>query len=177
VQKYEKLSFENIYYGTQSDLLALENEGEDDLQAINFGTALHYTLEMMDSFTHEALQHAKDMMLNKYGFMLEESEIDDIVQRIRKLVDSQEFLSLTQGICYKEKALRYKNNLRYLDLLVKKDDGRWCVIDYKSSIKYTQHHKKQVKYYIKAVEAITGETVEGYICYVLEDKNQLVKVK
>jgi exodeoxyribonuclease V beta subunit len=174
-QKYEKLSFENIYYGTQSDLLALENEGEDDLQAINFGTALHYTLEMMDSFTHEALQHAKNMMLNKYGFMLEESEIDDIVQRIRKLVDSQEFLNLTQGICYKEKALRYKNNLRYLDLLVKKDDGRWCVIDYKSSIKYSQHHKKQVKYYIKAVEAITGETVEGYICYVLEDEIKILK--
>ena len=175
-KEHKKLSFENIYYGTQSDLLAQESQEQEDLQAINFGTALHYTLEMMQEFTQEALQNAKNMMLNKYGFLLEESEINDIVQRISRLVDSQEFLNLTQGTCYREKALRYKNNLRYLDLLVKKDDGKWCVIDYKSSLKYTQHHLKQVRYYIKAVEEITNEVVEGYICYILEDKNRFVKV-
>ncbi|ADN09999.1 RecB-like helicase [Sulfurimonas autotrophica] len=175
-QEHKKLSFENIYYGTQSDLLALESQEQEDLQAINFGIALHYTLEMMHEFTQEALQCAKNMMLNKYGFMLEESEIDDIVQRISRLVDSEEFLNLTQGTCYREKALRYKNNLRYLDLLVKKDDGKWCVIDYKSSLKYTQHHIKQVRYYIKAVQEITDEAVEGYICYILEDAIKTVKV-
>ena len=176
MQKDEKLPFENIYYGTQSDLLALESEDEEDLQAINFGIALHYTLEMMHAFTQEALQNAKNMMLNKYGFLLEASEVDDIVQRVSTLLETQEFLDLTQGVCYREKALRYKNNLRYLDLLVKKDDKTWCVIDYKSSQKYTGHHHKQVRYYIKAVEEITGEKVDGYICYLLEDGVRLVQV-
>jgi len=175
-QKYEKLPFENIYYGTQSDLLALESEDEEDLKAINFGIALHYTLEMMVEFTQEALSGAKNMMLNKYGSMLEVSEVDDIVQRVSRLVDSKEFLDLTRGECYREKALRYKNNLRYLDLLVKKDNGSWCVIDYKSSQKYKEHYLKQVRYYIKAVAEITGEAVEGYICYLLQDSVTLVQV-
>ena len=175
-KKHEKLPFENIYYGTQSDLLALESEDEEDLQAINFGLALHYTLEMMHTFTQEALQNAKNMMLNKYGFLLEASEVDDIVQRISRLIDSKEFLDLTRGECYREKALRYKNNLRYLDLLVKKNDDSWCVIDYKSSQKYQEHHLKQVRYYIKAVAEITGEAVKGYICYLLEDSVTLVQV-
>ena len=173
---YETLPFEDIYYGTQSDLLALESQDQEDIGAVNFGIALHYTLEMMCEFTHAALESAKNMMLNKYGFMLETSEIDDIVQRVSRLIDSQEFIDLTQGICYREKAIRHKNNLRYLDLLVKKDDGTWCVIDYKSANNYTQHHLKQVRYYMQAVTEITGEKVEGYICYILKDRNQLVQV-
>ncbi|MEN4046635.1 RecB-like helicase [Sulfurimonas sp. NWX367] len=168
-QAYKKLSFENIYYGTQSDLLALEKHNEEDLQAINFGIALHYTLEMMQEFTQEALACAKDMMLNKYGFMLTESEIDDIQQRIERLVAAPEFLTLTRGVCYKEKALRYKNNLRYLDLLVKHEKGEWSVIDYKSAMHFTEEHRKQVRYYVKAVKEITGDEVRGYICYILED--------
>ena len=176
-QIHTKFSYENIYYGTQSDLLALENESEDDLKAINFGIALHYTLEMMSEFTQEALENAKDMMINKYGFMLDEEEVFDIITRVTRLIKSKEFLALTQGKCYKEKALRYKNNLRYLDLLVEHEEGKWNVIDYKSSIKYKQHHLKQVKYYVKAVQEITKNEVSGYICYILEDKNQLVKVQ
>jgi exodeoxyribonuclease V beta subunit len=176
VQVKKKLAYENLYYGTQSDLLALESEGEEDIKAINFGIALHYTLEMMYEFTFQALQDAKNMMLNKYGFMLDEAEIADIEQRIRHVVDSQEFLNLTDGVCYREKALRYKNNLRYLDLLVQKTDGSYNVVDYKSSMKYSEHHLKQVRYYIKAVQEITGNAVSGYICYILEDDLKVIKV-
>jgi len=175
-KSYKKLPFENIYYGTQSDLLALESQDEEDLQAINFGIALHYTMEMMPEFTQESLRSAKDMMLNKYGFMLEDSEVEDIVQRVCRLVDSQEFIDLTNGVCYREKALRYKNNLRYLDLLVKKPDGSYNIVDYKSSMKYTEHHLKQVRYYVKAVKEITGKVVFGSICYLLEDEVKIVQV-
>ena len=176
VKKHKKLAFENLYYGTQSDLLALESEGEEDIKAINFGIALHYTLEMMYEFSANALQDAKNMMLNKYGFMLEDSEISDIEQRILHLIDSKEFANLTDGVCYKEKALRYKNNLRYLDLLVQKADGSYKVVDYKSSMKYTQHHLKQVRYYVKAVQEITKKAVTGSICYVLENEIKIVQV-
>ncbi|WP_457749887.1 RecB-like helicase [Sulfurimonas sp.] len=175
-QVYKELSFENIYYGTQSDLLALETHEEEDLQAVNFGIALHYMLEMMHDFTPASLARAKDMMLNKYGFMLEESEIFDIEQRVRRLLSSQEFLELTQGECYKEKALRYKNNLRYLDLLVKQEDGKYNIIDYKSAMNFTAEHVKQVRYYIKAVQEITGKKADGYICYVLADRVKIVQV-
>jgi exodeoxyribonuclease V beta subunit len=172
----KKLVFNEMYYGTQSDILVLEDEQNGDLNAINFGLALHYMLEMMSEFTHESIENAKSMMINKFGFSLEAERVDDIVNRVKMFLDSKEILTLTDGICYKEKALRYKNNLRYIDLLVKCIDGSWNVIDYKSSIAYSEHHLKQVRYYVKAIEEITGDEVCGYICYLLEDDIKVVRV-
>lgn len=172
----EKLVFNEMYYGTQSDILALEDEQNTDLNAINFGLALHYMLEMMNEFTHESIKNAKSMMINKFGFSLENERVDDIVNRVKMFLDAKEIQALTEGVCYKEKALRYKNNLRYVDLLVKDDNGSWNVIDYKSSIAYSEHHLKQVRYYVKAIEEITGDEVSGYICYLLEDEIKVVEV-
>jgi exodeoxyribonuclease V beta subunit len=103
------------------------------------------------------------------------------------LLDSPKFMALIDGECYREKAIRYKNNLRYIDLLVKqgsnkpKDlfelaDSSWNVIDYKSSFAYTDKHIEQVNYYIKAIREITSQKVEGYICYLLEDTVKIVKI-
>jgi exodeoxyribonuclease V beta subunit len=176
-KRYKKLKFEDIYYGTQSDLLALENEAEDDLKAINFGLALHYMLEMMAAFSAASIPAAKDMMLNKYGFALDESEVEDIVQRVALLVENQQFLALSEGKVFKEKGLRYKNNLRYLDLLVQKEDASYVIIDYKSSMRYSEKHIKQVRYYVNAVREITGsDAIRGYLCYLLEDGITIVPV-
>jgi len=170
------LEYKDLYYGTQSDILKLEDDNEEDLKAINFGLALHYMLEMLGSFTLEAVGNAKDMMINKYGYSLENSEIEDIERRVVKLLENSEFISLASGKCYKEKALRYKDNLRYIDLLVKQDDGSWIVIDYKSSMSYSDKHVQQVNYYEKAIRKITGDEVKSYIVYLLEDSSKVTKV-
>jgi exodeoxyribonuclease V beta subunit len=173
----EKLRYEDLYYGSQSEILALENEEQEDLDAIYFGLALHYTLEMLPSFTPSALMRAKDMLLNKYGFMLEVETIDAIIMRIERLLGEQKFLSLLEGGRYfKEKALRYKNNLRYLDLLIEKEDGSYIVVDYKSSMNFSDKHLAQVRYYTQAVREITTKKVEGYLCYLLEDSTKFIKV-
>ena len=176
VKEFQMLEYKAFYYGTQSDILELEKEDESDLSAINFGLAIHYTLEMMGDFSEEKLPNAKDMMVNKFGSILEEKEIQEIQNRVKNLINNQEFQKLTQGECYKEKALRYKNNLRYLDLLVKHEDGSWSVLDYKSSLSFSEHHLKQVRYYVKAIREITGDEVEGYICYILKNEIKLVRV-
>lgn len=171
------IEYKDFYYGTQSDILKLEEETKEDLKAINFGLALHYMLEMLDSFSEDSIESASHMMINKYGFILEQSEIQDIVHRAKLLVTSVEFQSLVCGEVYKEKAIRYKNNLRYIDVLVKSDQGTsWNVIDYKSSLSFSEHHLKQVRYYNKAVNAITGEKVNGYLCYLLSNEVKLVEV-
>jgi len=170
------LVYKELYYGTQSDILALESEKDEDLKAINFGIALHFTLEMMGEFKIGSLLNAKNMMLNKYGFNLSEDEIEDIMNRVEYFIKSSEIALLTDGRCYKEKALRYKNSLRYVDLLVEKEDGSFNVIDYKSSMAYSEHHLKQVRFYVKAIREITGKVVRGYICYLLSDKVSLVEV-
>lgn len=179
LNKKQTLEFKELYYGTQSDILKLETQEQEDLKSINFGLAMHYMLEMMGEFDTLHVERAKNMMVNKYGHMLEQIEIDDIENRVKSLVQNKEFKTLIFGICHKEKALRYKNNLRYIDLLVQKNDAlfsSWNVIDYKSSTSYSQHHLKQVSYYVKAIKEITAEDVDGYICYLLKDEVKFVKV-
>lgn len=174
-KSFQPLVFQEFYYGTQSDILQLEEILEEDLKAINFGLAMHYMLEMLGEFTIQNIAHAKEMMVNKYGYILENFEIEDIVKRVSNLLSSKEFLSLIDGECYREKAIRYNNNLRYIDLLVQKEES-WNIIDYKSSLAYSSHHHKQINYYIKAIKEITENSVNGYICYLLEDEVRIVKV-
>ncbi|MFH1949587.1 MAG: RecB-like helicase [Pseudomonadota bacterium] len=181
------LEYKELYYGMQSDLLELQKEKEEDLQAINFGLGLHYMLEMLAAFEPQNIEDAKNALINKYGYILEESEIEDIIQRVSRLLEETAFRELIQGECYREKAIKYKNNLRYIDLLVKSDSSdtdkyslfsqqNWNVIDYKSSLSYAKEHEKQVKYYINAVQEITGDAVKGYICYLLQDTIKIVKI-
>ena len=181
------IEYKALNYGTQSDILSLEDDEQEDLKAINFGLAMHYMLEMLGEFKTDNIAHAKNMMLNKYGYILQDSEIEDITNRVGMLLDSPEFMALIDGKCYREKAIRYKNNLRYIDLLVKKEGGSganlfemqestWSVIDYKSSLTYTDKHLSQVEHYVKAVEEITSEKVEGYICYLLDEGIKIIKI-
>ncbi|MBL0709004.1 MAG: RecB-like helicase [Sulfurimonas sp.] len=170
------LEYKELYYGTQSDILKLQEDVQEDFKAINFGLALHYMLEMLGDFTKSSLEDALDMMINKYGYSLDTSEICDIKNRVASLLASKKFISLSSGKCYKEKAIKHKNNLRYIDLLVKSRDGLWNVIDYKSSTNFSQEHTKQVKYYQKVVKEITGDEVDAYICYLLEKEIKIIRV-
>ena len=173
--EFKKIEYKDLYYGTQSDILKLESQKEENFKSINFGIAMHYMLEMLIEFKEQNIVDAKDMMINKYGHILELSEIQDIVHRVKMLLQNDEFKKLIVGENYKEKAIRYKNNLRYIDLLTK-DNSLWRVIDYKSSMNYSQHHAKQVSYYVNAIKEITNDEVEGYICYLLEDEVKIIQV-
>ncbi|MEA2091586.1 MAG: 3'-5' exonuclease, partial [Campylobacterota bacterium] len=177
VQVLKDIKYRELYYGTQSDILKLEESSDEDLKSINFGLALHYMLEMLGQFSLKSISNAKDMMINKYGYSLEDQELEDLESRVSMLLQNREFISLASGECYREKAIRYKNNLRYIDLLVKSDNGVWNVIDYKSSFAYQEHHLKQVRYYVDAVKKITGDEVKGYICYILKNEVKLVEVQ
>ena len=176
VQRLQAIEYKELYYGTQSDILALENEIDGDLKAINFGIALHYMLEMMSEFRLDAISNAKNMMINKYGSRLEKSEIEDISKRVELFLLCDGVRELIKGKCYREKALRYKKKLRYIDLLVEKEDGSYVVIDYKSSLSFSEHHIKQVRGYTKAIQEISGKSVRGIICYCLADEVKLVDV-
>ena len=173
--KMQEFDYEDINYGTQSDILKLEDESEEDLKAINFGLALHYMLEMMASFDEKSLKNASYMMINKFGYILDSKECDEIIQRVTNLIANEKFNSLLSDDYYKEQAIRYKKNLRYIDLLVKTDTN-WNIIDYKTSLYAHDKHINQVSSYVKAVSEITGDDVVGYICYILEEEIKIVKV-
>ena len=175
-ENQKKLEYQSLSYGAQSDILKLEDEEDEDFKAQNFGLALHYMLEMMADFNEGSILDAKNIMINKYGYMLDENEIEDVVFRVKLLTQNEEFKNLINGERYKEKALRYKDNLRYIDLLIKQESGKWIVIDYKSSMAYSEHHLKQVRYYAKAIKEITNDEVDGYICYLLQDSIKIIQI-
>jgi len=175
-QEFLPLAYKSLYYGTQSDILELEKEDQEDLDAINLGIAMHYSLEMMDEFSQESLDKAYHMMRNKYGYKLDELQMQEIHQRLEMLVNNETFLELTQGELFREKALRYKNQLRYIDLLIHSNDGSYKIIDYKSSRNFASEHHKQVRFYMQAIQEITGQRVEGYLCYLLSDGVEIQKL-
>ena len=131
---------------------------------------------MIGEFHIDKLPNAKAMLINKFGYSMSETELHDIESRVTQLLHDNSFKKLIQGECFREKALRYNNNLRYIDLLVKREDGGWNIIDYKSSTAYSKHHVMQVAYYVRAVKEITGDAVDGYLCYLLEDEVKILKV-
>ena len=57
------------HYGVQ-EVKQSEEEEEKDYEAILFGTALHYTLEMMSTFTKKGLEEAMTATKNRYGLQL-----------------------------------------------------------------------------------------------------------
>lgn len=172
---YPEINFRDFYYGTQADLLSQAKVDEQDYKAIEFGLCLHYTLEMMEGFNFDSLVQALVISKNKFGAVLSEEEFFSIEKRIVHLISHEEFLELSRGKVHKEKAISYNEELRYIDLLIEKDN-EWIVIDYKSSISYTQSHLKQVHFYKKAISEITSSPVRGFIAYALEKSLKLVEV-
>lgn len=169
---YKTLDYKQLYYGTQTNILNVEDDKQEDIKAVNFGLGMHYMLEMMQSFEEESIFEAMCLTVNKFGYNLEDEEVKEIVSRITRLLNNKQFLSLISDKVYKEQAIKYKNNLYYIDLLVENEDG-FVVIDYKSSKKYEKHHNKQVSFYVNAVKTITGKPTKGYVVYLLEDEIEI----
>lgn len=173
----EKLPYAPLRLGRQEDVVAVETDAdaEKDPFAITYGLALHYALEMMESFTGEALPEAMAAAANRYGALLGDEHLAEIGRRIARLTKDPRFAELVRGDVRKEQPLCFRGEVRYLDLLVKQADG-WAVIDYKSARSKEAKHHEQVGYYLRALEAITGEKAEGYLCYLLADRIEIVEV-
>jgi len=170
----EDISISN--YGTQ-EILSNEEEEEKDYEAILFGTALHYTLEMLGAFDEESLGSAMISLKNRYGQELPDPSIEQIEERIKNLINHKVFQQILGGAkITKEQSLSFEGELKQIDLLMEYDD-HCLVIDYKSSKKYALKHQKQVRYYQKAIVNITGKRTEGIVIYLLEEGIELLNLK
>ncbi len=155
-------------YGVQSEIIKEEREQEYDHHAIEFGLALHYTLEMMASFEKESIEEAIMVAKNRYGAYLDANDFESIEKRLNHLLASVAFQKLINGRITKERAISYKGELRYIDLLVEHEDG-WVIMDYKSAKGHQKQYHKQVGFYKEAIANITEQNVSGYLLYLLED--------
>ena len=162
-------------YGTQ-EIAEHEDEEEKDYEAILFGTALHYALEMLGSFEEESLWVAMMAVQNRYGQQLTPQSMTEIEKRVRALITDEAFQKLLDGAkVRKEQSLSYEGELKQIDLLLEYEAYN-LVIDYKSSKKYGLKHQSQVGYYKKAIADITGKRTEGMIIYLLNEGISLLNL-
>jgi len=162
-------------YGTQETPEHEEVE-EKDYEAILFGTALHYALEMLGAFDEVSVAIAMTALQNRYGQQLTQQNINEIEKRINALVLNKEFQALLNGAkVRKEQSLSFEGELKQIDLLLEYEDYN-LVIDYKSSKKYGLKHQKQVGYYKKAIGNITGKRTEGMVIYLLNEEIELLNL-
>lgn len=162
-------------YGTQ-ETPTPEDEEEKDYEAILFGTALHYALEMLGAFDDESVSIAITALRNKYGQQLTTQAIEEIQKRVNALIAHKEFKMLLKGAkIRKEQSLSFEGELKQIDLLLEYADYN-LVIDYKSSKKYGLKHQNQVGYYKKAITNITGKRTEGMVIYLINEGIELLNL-
>ena len=163
-------------YGTQV-VATHEEEEEKDHEAILFGTALHYTLEMLGDFDEVGLASAMTSLQNRYGQLLSQGKMKEIEERVQNLIGDETFREILHGAkIIKEQSLSFEGELKQIDLLLEYNDS-CLVVDYKSSKKYALKHQKQVRYYTKAIESITQKRTRGMIVYLLDDQVVIEDVK
>jgi exodeoxyribonuclease V beta subunit len=172
VQK--SLNFKALSFGRQEEKPSALKEATHDYAAVQFGLALHYTLEMMGEFSHESLKVSLESTRNRYGAFLQSSAMEEIEKRIGRLIDDERFGRLIQGDRYKEQMIRHSGNLGVIDLLIRGENG-WKIIDYKSGREEEAKHREQINRYAEAIRSMSNEEVEGYLCYLLEDRIEWVK--
>ena len=165
------------YYGRQNVTNSIDTMDEQkDYDAIDFGLALHYTLEMMEAFEHKYLLVALESSKNRYGLLLDEEKFTAIRRRIEYLIYHEAFQELLlDATIHQEQSISYQEELKQIDLLLEYSDS-YCVIDYKSSRKYHTKHQQQVREYCKAIKDITGKETEGVIVYILDDGVEMERV-
>lgn len=168
-EELKPLHFQGLSFGRQEEKSSSEKELTHDYAAVQFGLALHYTLEMMGEFEKFSLKRALESTRNRYGAVLYPGALEEIEQRVIRLIDDERFLALSQGICYKEQMIRHQGNIGVIDLLVRGDE-EWKIIDYKSGREEEAKHTEQVRRYAEAIRFSTHEKVSGYVCYLLEDR-------
>ena len=129
----------------------------------------------MAGFDEGAIDEAISVTMNRYGAYLSEIDFASIKKRVLHLVNDEKFKTLSAGVVTKERAISYKGELRYIDLLVQQSNG-WVIMDYKSAKSHSEQYHKQVGFYKQAVASITNESVSGYLVYMLEEGCEIVKV-
>lgn len=170
VEEIQKIEFTPINLGKQEKQLQTAEHKEFTVHAKYFGIATHYCLEMMNTFTQKALEQAISMTRSRYAAYLNDKDIQDIKHRITLLIQNEYFQSFIQDAEFiTEQALMYNNEMKIIDLLLKKEDKLY-IFDYKTTKDESLEHIEQVSHYKKAIQSIfQTNAVEGYLIYLKTD--------
>lgn len=174
----EKISYTPLNLGRQEQKISTKVEDKKELlYSKYFGLATHYTLEMMDDFTSEALNYALNLTKSRYLKYLKNEAFTKIKNILNHLLEDSFFQALVKDSKkVQEQALIYKGEIKILDLLLYKDET-FYIFDYKTTSQIKPEHKNQVQYYKKAISEIFSSTkVKAYLLYLKEEKIEFLEV-
>ena len=177
-EKVQKVVYIPKQIGKQEKPLSINDNNEIyTLHAKYFGIATHYCLEMMNEFNESSLDSAINLVENRFSIYLNNEDIQNIKNRILRLICNAEFTSLIKdGNFSKEQSLFYKDELKIIDLLVEKDN-KYYIFDYKTTKDELEEHIKQVTFYKEAIKnIISSDEVYSYIIYLKDNSIKLKKV-
>jgi exodeoxyribonuclease V beta subunit len=161
-------------YGHQEEFVANTEADEHNYEAVQYGLALHYALEMLEKFDLQAIPMSVEATKKRFGAVIGKDKITSLEKTLTALVTDETFRGLSRGKHYKEQRFFFKEQMRVIDLLVEHEEGLWVVIDYKSGVEKSVEHEGQVRGYMEAVQALNGGRISGHLCYLSED-NVLIK--
>ena len=166
----KKLGIQNI------DKIETDKIETNDFKSIDFGLALHYMLEILGEFEENFVENAYESLRNRYKSILDEDDLKDIKKRVIKLIHNKEFKNIIKdGHLLREQPIYYNGQRKQLDLLIEFED-EVVVVDYKSSEFLQSSHVKQVSLYKNAIKEIYGKECSAYLCYLKNEKNEIVKI-
>lgn len=173
----KKVEYTPLDIGKQNIKSQDIEEKEDSLHAKYFGNATHYCLEMLGNFDELSLIKSLQLTKSRYANYLNEQDFNTIKDSIALLLNNQEFKQLiSNSTISKEQALIFNNELKIIDLLIKKED-RFIIVDYKTTKEQLQEHIYQVAHYTKAIKNIyPTKEVLGYIVYLKANKTEIVSL-
>ena len=149
---------------------------QKDIYYRYLGIATHFILEIMDNFDENSLNRSILIAQKRFGNILENKDFMNIKSRILNLIKDEEFLYLiNDSLIFKEQPIIYKNELKIIDLLIKKDKI-YYIIDYKTTLDEKESYKFQVLNYKKIVSNITKQRVFAYIYYLGEKKIEKISI-
>jgi ATP-dependent DNA helicase, uvrD/REP family len=148
-----------------------------NLEAIYFGLAFHYLLEMSEKFDENSLLKAKSLMLNKFYKFLSPDRLEDAFKRAKMLINEPKFLEcIKDKEIYKEQPFKVKNELKQMDLFCI-GESEIRVIDYKTTDKNIEENKKQVGEYKEALSKFYPKhSIIAVIFYALDGKISYIEV-
>ncbi len=176
-KKEIELEYKPLDLGLQEKQVEISDNSKQNIKAKYFGIATHYCLEMMMQFTAQALTKSLNITKNKYSHILNENDFDDIYNRIKMLIVDSKFMNIIEdGEYFTEQALIYNEQIKILDLLIKKDDV-YYICDYKTTSAQKDEHQGQVAFYKEAIKGIVkSQKVFAYVVYLQKDDIVVIEV-
>ena len=154
-------------YGRQE--VYAKRETAYDIEAVRFGTALHFALEMLDDMTKEALERAVEATRNRFGCYLSFDEIDAVRRRIGYMLEDPAVVKMFRtATVHKEAGYIENGEFRRIDVLLEYEDCAY-VIDYKSAYRDDSAYKDQVRAYVKAAERFLNKPTGGALLFLEEN--------